>query len=863
MSVAGLLLRLKAAYENLSLQTVIVGALIAGLVIPLALSTLLDWQFRRAKLRASLAEDHRKLVEVLAQGLTAPVWNLDPDSGQPLLAAVLSDPRVVSIHVTTPFDADFLKANATTVPHGELLALAAPVRRGTQVIGEVRLEMATAQLDAELARNTSRAAVVLGLQLIASIAIIMALLRHKVVQPLRQLLAQSKRIAAGELGHASVWDRLDEVGRLGASMEEMRRSLHELFAALQERNWQLQQSEQRFETAARSLRDGLAIFDAGDRLVYYNEAYPEHLAANLRAVIALGKPFETWVREGLAMGPIYHKDMGADFPARRFALRHSEFADHEHQLIDGRWVRIRESRMPDGGRVLLTADVSERHARDRALMESEERFRAIAEGAPVAVTIAQDEPPRMVYANSLARELFGPVATDDRGAIPRLWSDLGARAQLIARVERGERVDGYETELRRADGTPFPALISVRKLIYGGAPALLFAISDLTRLKSAEAEIARQREALHQNEKLAALGSLLAGVAHELNNPLTVVIGYAALLRDLAADEGTRARAERVCAAADRCARIVKTFLALARQKPQNKAAVDVNAVLAGTIEMLGYQLQTSDIEVIRDLAPDLPRLWGDGDQLAQVFINLIVNAQAALRSSPVPRRLQIATSAAADSVRIEIADNGPGVPEAIRARIFDPFFTTKEVGAGTGLGLSVSRGIIAAHDGTLTYQPRPGGGALFRVELPAAPALAEEGSRTQEACTRQPARVLIVDDEADIRAFVAETLAADGHAVQEASSGRAAIALLGAQPFDLILSDLRMPDTDGEALYRHLVRTSPALAQRIVFLTGDVLSASAAALIKESGLPVLEKPLDPSALRERVQALLDAASGA
>ena len=135
--------------------------------------------------------------------------------------------------------------------------------------------------------------------------------------------------------------------------------------------------------------------------------------------------------------------------------------------------------------------------------------------------------------------------------------------------------------------------------------------------------------------------------------------------------------------------------------------------------------------------------------------------------------------------------------------------------------------------------------------------------SKTDRRTRDEAARVLVVDDEADIRAFVTETLAADGHAVQEASCGRAAIALLGAQPFDLILSDLRMPDTDGEALYRHLVRTSPALAQRIVFLTGDVLSASAAALIKESGLPVLEKPLDPRALRERVQALLDAASGA
>jgi PAS domain S-box-containing protein len=860
MRTGGALKRLQTAYENLSIQTVIVSALVVGLVVPLAVSTLVDWRFRRAELRASLESDHRDLASVLAQGLSAPIWNLDPASGQPLLAAAMSDQRVVAVRVTTPFAPQFLHAEAATAPVGEVIELVSPVHRGVQEIGHVRVDMSTAHLDAELARDSRRAALVVGLQLVASIAIILALLNHKLVLPLRRLLAQSKRIAGGELGHASAWSRQDEVGLLGASMEEMRRSLQQLFETLRERNQLLQQSEQRFETAARSLRDGLAIFDAEDRLVYYNDAYPRHLAPSLRAAIALGKTFESWIREGLAIGPIYHPGMGTDFPTRRLALRQSEFADHEHQLIDGRWVRIRESRMPGGGRVLLTADVSDRHAHDQALIESEERFRAIAEGVPVAVTIAQGAPARMVYANTVARELFGTVAPEDTTAIPRRWRDASARARLIERVEQGDRVDGFETELCHDDGTPFPALISVRKLIYDGAPAFLFAISDVTPLKTAQAEIARQREALHQNEKLAALGSLLAGVAHELNNPLTVVIGYAALLRDLAADAGTRARAERVCAAADRCARIVKTFLALARQKPQNKAAVEINTVIESTVEMLGYQLQTSDIELVRDLAPDLPQLWGDGDQLAQVFINLVVNAQAALRSVPGPRRLWISTGSTVGAVRIEVADNGPGVPEAIRARIFDPFFTTKEVGAGTGLGLSVSRGIITGHGGTLHYEPRPGGGAVFRVDLPVSAALAEEARQQQAPAQPRPARVLIVDDEADIRAFVAETLAADGHTVEEAASGRTAIRLLDTRAFDLILSDLRMPDTDGEALYRHIKETRPEVAGRIVFLTGDVLSSTAQTLIKESGLPVMEKPLDASALRRRVNALLTAA---
>ena len=281
-------------------------------------------------------------------------------------------------------------------------------------------------------------------------------------------------------------------------------------------------------------------------------------------------------------------------------------------------------------------------------------------------------------------------------------------------------------------------------------------IFDISDRKRAEAEADRQRAAMYQREKLAALGSLLAGVAHELNNPLSVVLGRAIMLEERCDDPAIRNSLTRLRSAAERCARIVRSFLALARQKSREVKPVDVRAVLDGSIEILANGLRSAGIEVTRADAPDLPPVMADEDELHQVFMNLIVNAQQAIemasdavdcryhsgRTGAIPSdqtapRLWLTTSVQGDQlVRIEVADNGPGVPEALRHQIFDPFFTTKPIGSGTGLGLSVCHGIVSSHGGTITVAERPGGGALFSVTLPAcrpeaeAPAVMPEPER-------------------------------------------------------------------------------------------------------------------------------------
>src|SRR5207245_6131579 len=222
---------------------------------------------------------------------------------------------------------------------------------------------------------------------------------------------------------------------------------------------------------------------------------------------------------------------------------------------------------------------------------------------------------------------------------------------------------------------------------------------ELDRQNRSLEAIVRERTArLLQSEKVATMGSLLAGVAHELNNPLAVVLGQSHLLRESAADARTNARAEKIKAAADRCVRIVRNFLALARQQAPERGEVRLNQVVQEAVELLGYELRTDNGEVSLRLAEDLPVLWADGHQLHQVLVNIVANAHQAMRQSPARRKISITTRSepASQRVHLEITDSGPGIPADIRAKIFEPFFTTKPLGQGTGLGLSLCRGIVA-----------------------------------------------------------------------------------------------------------------------------------------------------------------------
>jgi signal transduction histidine kinase/ActR/RegA family two-component response regulator len=370
-------------------------------------------------------------------------------------------------------------------------------------------------------------------------------------------------------------------------------------------------------------------------------------------------------------------------------------------------------------------------------------------------------------------------------------------------------------------------------------------------------ELEAQREALFQAEKVAAMGQLLAGVSHELNNPLSTIVGYTQLLLRRVGTGATAEQLGKIATSAERCTRIVTNFLALARQYPPERQLVQLNQLVDDALELLSYSLRIDSVDVVKRFAPDLPQLWADPHQLQQVIVNLLTNAHHALRTVPTRRRLTLTTcyERASDRIRLEIADSGPGVPADIRMRIFDPFFTTKAPGQGTGLGLSLCRGIVGAHEGVLRLEATPGGGATFVVELPAgAPAEAAEVQRAGAAIEREPGKtILVVDDEPDVADLLAEALALAGHRVEAVNGGTAALNRILARDFDLVFSDMKMPGMSGADLYDEVARRRGGMERRFVFVTGDTMNPTTRQFLDRTGAPSLTKPFDIDEIRRLV----------
>jgi two-component system NtrC family sensor kinase len=380
----------------------------------------------------------------------------------------------------------------------------------------------------------------------------------------------------------------------------------------------------------------------------------------------------------------------------------------------------------------------------------------------------------------------------------------------------------------------------------GSLALLIPAIQRELREAELRATARAQREQLHQNEKLAALGTLLAGIAHELNNPLSVIMHQATLLQAELDGDPRQARAEKVFQAVSTCSRIIRNFLALARHEPPRRVPVSVNDVVHAALDLVAYGLRIDGVTVETDLTEPMPAIAGDPQQLERVVLNLVNNAHYVLRARPMPRTLIIRSSIddAGGRVCLSIADNGGGIPPEIRSRIFDPFFTTKPTGQGTGLGLSLCHGIITAHHGTITVRSETGTGTTFVIALPIEPAPSAVTDAAPPAAPATPSlRILIVDDNPEVAAAFAEILSAQGHLVDIAESSRAALPQIVTGTYAVVVTDMRMPDLDGPALYRAVTARHPLLGSSFLFVTGDTFSWETDRFLKETGAVYLSKP--------------------
>jgi signal transduction histidine kinase/CheY-like chemotaxis protein len=374
----------------------------------------------------------------------------------------------------------------------------------------------------------------------------------------------------------------------------------------------------------------------------------------------------------------------------------------------------------------------------------------------------------------------------------------------------------------------------------------------LSEMKRERGRMQKVQDQLLHAERLAALGQLVSGVAHELNNPLAGVVGFA----ELAMRDNTNPRCEqdlrRIMKESQRCQHIVQNLLNFARRTKEERRALDINELVENVLDLQSYQIKLDNVKILMDLDRDLPRTMGDYHQIQQVLLNIINNAHQAMQEAEGERALVLRTRAEAGVIRIQITDTGPGISPARLSRIFEPFFTTKAPGKGTGLGLSLSLGIVKQHGGQVRVDSVVGKGTTFTVELPVREAK-EDSAPVAEARPGPedtPHSILVVDDEEVIVDLLREVLAGVGHKVETARSGEQALDKILSTPFDAVISDLKMPGLDGAGLYSQVCSRKPEMAGRFVFSTGDLGGAATQDFFKKTGCPYLLKPFDMETVR-------------
>jgi nitrogen-specific signal transduction histidine kinase len=367
--------------------------------------------------------------------------------------------------------------------------------------------------------------------------------------------------------------------------------------------------------------------------------------------------------------------------------------------------------------------------------------------------------------------------------------------------------------------------------------------ASVVMLLDVTAERARRDQAM-QAEKMTALGELLSGVAHELNNPLGSVVGFSQLLLRQSGEDETRRRLQIIAEEAQRCRRIVQNLLDVARIQPPEKRPLDANELVESVLNLFAYQLRLDNVSVEWHPCPELPPVLGDRHQLQQMLVNLVTNAHHALKRVESGRMLRLRTGSDGGRVWIAVEDSGVGIPASHQRRIFDPFFTTKEPGVGTGLGLPIAAKIVREHGGQIQLRSEMGKGAEFRIDLPTADAGAPIAAAGEApAGGIDGLRVLVVDDEQSFRMLLQEALEGEGCQVRAAGNGAEGVACIQEADFDCVISDLRMPVLDGIGLFHEACRLRPGIASRFLFITGEVLSAKDRRFLAECGAARLDKP--------------------
>jgi PAS domain S-box-containing protein len=615
----------------------------------------------------------------------------------------------------------------------------------------------------------------------------------------------------------------------------------------------LRESEQRFRQLAQHLPQLFWMRDAkSGRLIYLSPAFEK----------IWGRPLEDSLDDKMWMNAIHPDDRES---VRKILLEMpNERWDLDYRIVrpDGavRWIaNIGFPIFDDAGEVYryagISEDITDRKLAAEALLEREHHYRRLVTTSPDGIYVLDSQgcftelnPAGEAIIRRRAEEVIGRHFREV--IAPESMAHAHALFESIMNGEFSETL--VDLSVQRPDGEIRMIKISIVTIEENGKVVGLQGVArDITEDRAKEQQLRRA-------EKLASVGTLIGGVAHELNNPLTSLRGFAELMMTDERTDQDRETLELMRRETDRMAKIVsnlKRIAAQTQERPDTREAADLNDIVRHVIRVRRYTLQTSNIELIEDLDDKLPPILANGAEIEQVIINLVVNAEQALATSGGSEKtLKLSTHRVGDRVHLIVSDNGPGIPSEHLSRIFDPFFTTRAPGGGTGLGLSLVHSIVTEHGGHVSVTSRPGLGAQFVVELPATTTVEPPRVDTAVPAPHRPLRILVVDDEQSIRTVLVRYLRKRGHDVDTASEGGEALQMLSraTSPYDVIVSDLRMPGLSGEDLLARLSEHNGNV-DRLIFMTGDAAAPSAQNILK-SGIPVVMKPFTLTDFAQKIE---------
>lgn len=506
----------------------------------------------------------------------------------------------------------------------------------------------------------------------------------------------------------------------------------------------------------------------------------------------------------------------------------------------------------------LLGAVTKRRRIEDELRESKRRLQGLLDGLP-DIIIEYDENMTCIWANKVTLDKM-PNAIGQK--CYKMWHHRDEPCEhcpcvLALATGNKETANLWKTFTVGFDGdTCFEVRAVPRTDEHGKVIGGIEIGRDVT-----ERAITEQRAQMSQH--LALIGQLAAGMAHEINNPLTGVLGFLELLGKQEVPEHLREYIDCISEGAQRVSRIVRDLLTFARQGKLERENADINRIIESTLSLQAYALRTSNISVTAELDTRLPKTTANISQLQEVFHNLIINAQSEMKSAHGRGTLKIKTEVLNNTIRISFKDDGPGIDKQNLSRLFSPFFTTRSVGEGTGLGLSISHGIISDHNGRIYAESSRGKGATFIVELPIVNIVNEEcdtemDSRdAKESDKSRQAKILVVDDEPLVRKFLTETLTRGGHEVTTVGGAQNALGRLANEDYDIVFIDIKLPGMSGIQLFDKVKESKKALIDKIVFITGDVIGEETMNFLSRCKVPYLIKPIHTDELQKQVSRVL------